>query len=92
MTLPKISCLCPTYGRPRQLEHAIESCLRQDYQGEKELIILNDYGEQSLIYAHPEVKIYNVWEQIRPLGAKFNATASTAMFGFLPILTSHTFS
>ena len=85
MTLPKISCLCPTYGRPRQLEHAIESFLRQDYAGEKELIILNDYGEQTLIFAHPQVKIYNINDQIKPLGAKFNATAGLATGDLLAI-------
>ncbi len=85
MTMPKISCLCPTYGRPRQLEHAIESFLRQDYQGEKELIVLNDYGEQSLIFAHPQVKIYNIHDQIRPLGAKFNQTAALATGDLLAI-------
>ena len=85
MTLPKISCLCPTYGRPRQLEHAIESFLRQDYAGEKELIVLNDYGEQTLVFHHPQVKIYNVNDQIKPLGAKFNATAGLATGDLLAI-------
>lgn len=85
MKLPKISCLCPTYGRPRQLEHAIESFLRQDYAGEKELIVLNDYGEQTLIFDHPEVRIVNLLEQIRPLGAKFNRTAALATGDLLAI-------
>lgn len=83
--LPKISCLCPTYGRPRQLEHAIESFLRQDYAGQKELIVLNDYGEQTLVYDHPDVRIVNLPDQIRPLGAKFNATADLATGDLLAI-------
>lgn len=75
-TLPKISAFCATFGRVHCLEEAIESFLRQDYEGEKELIILNDFSGQTLHYDHPEVKIYNVVEQIKPLGAKFNATAA----------------
>jgi len=58
--LPKISCLCPTYGRPQCLEEAIFSFLTQDYQGEKELVILNDLADQTLIFDHPDVKIINV--------------------------------
>lgn len=74
--LPKISCFCATFGRTHCLEEAIESFLRQDYQGEKELVILNDFYGQTLFYDHPEVKIYNQSEHIKPLGAKFNATAA----------------
>ena len=58
--LPKVSCLCPTYGRPQCLEEAIFSFLTQDYQGEKELVILNDLADQTLIFDHPDVKIINV--------------------------------
>lgn len=85
MTLPMISCLCPTYGRPRQLEHAIESFVRQDYAGPKELIVLNDLGDQTLVCDHPEVRIVNLPEQIRPLGAKFNATAALAAGDLLAV-------
>lgn len=75
-TLPKISCFCATFGRVHCLEEAIESFLRQDYEGEKEMVILNDFYGQTLHYDHPEVKVYNRHEQIKPLGAKFNATAA----------------
>lgn len=74
MILPKISAYCATYGRPHILEEAVESFLKQDYKGEKELVILNDYPEQTLIFEHPEIKIYNVSEKIMPLGKKFNET------------------
>lgn len=74
MNLPKVSCYMATYGRPWLVEESLESFLRQDYKGEKELIILNDYEGQTLVYDHPEVKIFNVQEQIVPLGKKFNET------------------
>jgi glycosyltransferase involved in cell wall biosynthesis len=72
--LPKVSAYCPTYGRPFLLEESIQCFLNQDYQGEKELIILNDYSGYTLHFDHPEVKVYNVKEHIRPLGKKFNET------------------
>jgi hypothetical protein len=72
MSLPKVSCFCCTYGRPHLLEEAIESFLRQDYQGEKELVILNDFAGHTLVFEHPEVTIINLTERIMPLGRKFN--------------------
>ncbi len=72
----KASCFCATYGRPRILEEAIQSFLRQDYDGEKELIILNDHPDQHLVFDHPEVKIINVKDRITPLGKKFNDVAA----------------
>src|SRR2546429_75321 len=58
--LPPVSCVCPTYARPELLEEAIESFLRQDYRGAKELIVLNDYACQTLELDHPEVRVVNV--------------------------------
>jgi glycosyltransferase involved in cell wall biosynthesis len=72
--LPKVSCYMATYGRPWLVEESLESFLRQDYKGEKELVILNDYGDQTLVFDHPEVKVFNRSEQIKPLGKKFNET------------------
>jgi glycosyltransferase involved in cell wall biosynthesis len=74
LVLPKVSCYCATYGRPWALEEALESFLLQDYEGEKELIILNDYSGHQLRFEHPEVRIVNVTERITPLGKKFNET------------------
>ncbi|MEJ2061520.1 MAG: glycosyltransferase [Gammaproteobacteria bacterium] len=72
----KASCFCATYGRPHLLEEAIESFLRQDYDGPKELVVLNDYTRQRLSFDHPEVKIINASQRITPLGKKFNATVA----------------
>lgn len=73
---PKISAYCPTYGRPLLLEESIESFLRQDYKGDKELIILNDCNMQTLTYKHPQIKIVNTKERIIPFGHKFNEAVS----------------
>ena len=68
-----ISCYCITYDRASLLEEAIESFHRQDYQGEKELVILNDCPDQILEYNHPEVFIINVPKRFRTIGEKRNA-------------------
>lgn len=74
--LPPVSCMCLTYGRPSVLEEAVESFLRQDYTGKKELLILNDFNEQTLKFDHPEVKIVNVPRRFHTVGEKRNACAA----------------
>ncbi|NBQ16719.1 glycosyltransferase family 2 protein [bacterium] len=76
MPNPKISCYCPTYGRTSALEEAIYSFLKQDYDGEKELVILNDLEDQTLFFDHPEIKIINSKQRIMPLGKKLNECIS----------------
>ncbi len=69
---PSISCICPTFNRSRLLEESIESFLRQDYKGKKELIIINDFYKQKLEFNHPEVIIINQNEVAKSLGGKIN--------------------
>lgn len=69
---PPISVYCSTFGRAHCLEELIYGFLQQDYKGTKELVILNDYSAQQLIFDHPEVRIINSQERINPLGKKFN--------------------
>jgi len=61
-----------THGRVHLLEEALYSFLHQDYSGTKELIIVNDYPLQTLIFDHPEVKIYNLKETFKTIGEKEN--------------------
>jgi glycosyltransferase involved in cell wall biosynthesis len=65
-----------TYNRVELVEEAVESFLRQDYKGDKELIILNDCPEQTLVFNHPEVHIINVNRRFDSVGAKRNACVS----------------
>lgn len=53
--LPSVTVLCPTFGRPYLLNEAVESFLRQDYEGELKMLILND---------QPELKIFSDIENI----------------------------
>ena len=81
--LPAVSCICLTYGRPALLEEAIESFLRQEYAGVKELVVLNDLAEQTLRFEHPEVRLVNVPLRFRSVGEKRNAAVALASHGLL---------
>lgn len=74
--LPKVSCLCITFARPSLLEEAIQSFLNQDYAGEKELIVLNDFHLQTLSFEHPQVNIINLPLKVNTLGEKRNMAAA----------------
>jgi glycosyl transferase family 2 len=80
---PPVSCMCLTYGRPHLLEEAVESFLRQDYRGPKELVIVNDLSDQHLAFEHPEVRIFNIAQRFRTVGEKRNATAALCTHDWL---------
>lgn len=80
---PPVSCMCLTYGRPHVLAEAIESFLRQDYAGIKELIVLNDLDCQALRFDHPEVRVINIPKRFRTVGEKRNACAALASHDLL---------
>jgi glycosyltransferase involved in cell wall biosynthesis len=65
-----VSCICPTYGRTNLLPEAVESFLRQDYQGEKELVIVNDAPEQEIYCNASNVRVINSSERFQSLGEK----------------------
>jgi len=71
-SLPSISAKCITYGRVDFLEEAIYSFLQQDYAGEKEMVIVNDYPLQTLIFDHPEIRIINLDKTFPTIGDKEN--------------------
>jgi len=57
--------------------------LEQDYQGPKELVILNDFTEQELVFNHAEVRVINYSERIKPLGRKFNINVQFCRYDIL---------
>lgn len=75
---PPVSCICPTYGRVALLEEAIYAFLQQDYPGPKELIVLNDYDQQTLLFDHPEVRIINLPKRFHSVGEKYKAAVALA--------------
>jgi hypothetical protein len=82
---PAISCKCITYGRVNLLEESIESFLRQNYEGKKELIIINDYPLQKLYYDHPEIKIINVSETFETIGHKENFAVNHCNYNIIAV-------
>jgi glycosyltransferase involved in cell wall biosynthesis len=75
-----VSCLCLTYGRPHLLEEAIKSFLLQDWDGPKELIVLNDHVQQELVFEHPEVLVVNLKRRLRSQGEKRNLSVALARY------------
>jgi len=78
-----VSCLCPTYGRPRLLAESIESYLRQDFTGTSELLIVNDNPRQFLICNAPGVRIVNLRTKFKTLGEKYNYLVANARGRYL---------
>jgi hypothetical protein len=73
---PPVSCMCLTFARPKRiLDEAVHSFLGQNYTGEKELVILNDFDKQVIRLEHPEVTVINLSRRFRTLGEKRNAAA-----------------
>ena len=82
MNLPFISCLCPTFRRPKLLRNAIECFLSQDYPADRrELIIVDDDDAyENLEYKTPRGN-YRVISHSRAyssLTEKYNAIAGIA--------------
>lgn len=77
--------MCLTYGRVHLLEEAIHSFLQQDYAGEKELLILNDFGRQRLHFDHPQVRVVNVPHRFRTVGEKRNAAVKMCRYKLVAV-------
>ena len=80
-----ISCKTITYGRTEYIIEAIESFLRQEYEGESELVIVNDYPLQTLVFDHPKVRIYNMPETFATIGEKENFAVSMCKYDTIAI-------
>jgi len=68
-----VSFKCLTYGRVAFLEEALQSFLLQE-ENDAELVIVNDYPLQTLIFDHPQVRIFNLKETFSLIGEKENFT------------------
>jgi glycosyltransferase involved in cell wall biosynthesis len=73
-----VSCLCPTYRRPKLLENSIACFLSQDYPADRrEMIILDDAGELEN-QTGEGWQIISIARRFRSLPEKFNALAGLA--------------
>ena len=79
MVLPFVSCLCPTYRRPKLLANALQCFLTQDYPEERrELIILDDAG-QFTPASGSNWQLITFSRRYRSLPEKYNALAGLAL-------------
>jgi hypothetical protein len=83
---PPVSCFCSAYGKVHCLPELIQSFLQQNYEGKKELVILNDLAEQELIFNHPEVVIINSKQRYTPLGEKFNKNVEYCSHDYVAVM------
>ena len=70
--LPSISARTITFGRPDLLKLAVQDYLAQDYEGPKEMVILNDHPYVEYRHAHPEIKIFNYNYRFKSVYVKVN--------------------
>jgi glycosyltransferase involved in cell wall biosynthesis len=78
--------MCLTFGRPQRiLEEAVYSFLNQDYRGPKELLILNDFSRQTIVFEHPQVTVVNRPERFGSVGEKRNAAAALSRHDLLAV-------
>lgn len=80
-----ISAKLITYARVEYIVEAIESFIRQDYPGESELLIVNDYPLQKLHYDHPKVRIINLDFTFHTIGAKENFAVENCKYDTIAV-------
>jgi glycosyltransferase involved in cell wall biosynthesis len=78
-----ISVVTLTYKRKHLLEEAIQSYLNQDYEGESEMIIVNDSPHVKYIFDHPRVKIINCESRFSSIGKKLEFAFKNANGNYL---------
>ena len=82
--LPLVSCIMPTYGRPKLVHESVAMFLAQDYCN-KELILLNDCPGQEYTSQHPGVRVINHPVRFASLGEKRNAAIEQAQGDLIAI-------
>lgn len=83
-SLPLISCIMPTYGRPEFVHESLAMFLAQDYEN-KELLIVNDCPRQEFQCDLPQVRIINCDQRYQSLGEKRNFAISQAQGDWLAV-------
>lgn len=78
-----VSVLTTTYCRTRDLNELVFSFLKQTFQGDRELIILNDRTDQTIHYDHSLIKIINVKDRFKTLGDKRNYLLDQAQYNYI---------
>ena len=75
---PFVSCLCPTYRRPKLLENSIACFLAQDYSADRRELIVLDDADELQNQTGDGWQIISIPRRFRSLPEKFNALAGLA--------------
>jgi hypothetical protein len=75
--LPKVTCICPTFGRTEDLKEAVFHFLSQNYAN-KELLVLNDNPNVHYIIPYDNVIVVNMNNTFKTLGHKRNWMVNAA--------------
>jgi len=81
---PRVSCIMPTYGRPKLVPESVAMFLAQDYPN-KELILLNDCPDQEYVADLPDVRVINRPTRYQTLGEKRNAAIDAAQGSLIAV-------
>jgi len=81
----RISVIALTYARVDRLNECIESFVRQDYP-DKDMVVLNTCPQQTLIYSHPNVTVFNLTERPKNLGEARNMAVERCQDGLICLL------
>ena len=78
-----VTCVCPTYARPRFVEQAVKFFLRQTW-GKSELLIFDDSPKelQTTIQDSRRIKVFRLKDRL-PMGEKHNLGLDQAQGDFL---------
>jgi hypothetical protein len=80
-----ITFKCTTYGRVHLLEETLMSFLQQEYDGEYEMLIVNDCPFQHLVFEHPKVRIINLKETFKHIGEKEDYAIAQCKYGTIAV-------
>lgn len=78
-----ITVLTLTYQRSYILEEAIESFLCQNFDGEREMLIINDSSTVEYVFEHPNVRIINVKNRFKSIWEKLKFGIDQAKYDYI---------
>lgn len=78
-----ISVVTLTYRRYHLLEEAIHSYLMQDFDGESEMIVINDASDITYSIDHSNVRIINYPERFSSIGKKLEYGLKQAKYNYV---------
>lgn len=78
-----ITVLTLTYQRSHILEEAIESFLCQNFDGEREMLIINDSDIVEYVFKHPNVRIINVKNRFKSIWEKLKFGIDQAKYDYI---------